>query len=113
MRILAIDSTAVSASCALMEGADGELARKVLQEVTTDGGLKLCMEAGIGPRVMERVAKQCVYHLRKRCRGEMKIGVVVFSTALSVIGEAGDVEILREAIAKEPHHLEEIETKRS
>lgn len=103
----------ILASCALMEGADGELARKVLQEVTTDGGLKLCMEAGIGPRVMERVAKQCVHHLRKRCRGEMKIGVVVFSTALSVIGEAGDVEMLREAIAKEPHHLDETETKRS
>lgn len=91
----------ILASCALMEGADAELARKILAEVTTDGGLALCAQAGIGKRVMERAAKQCVRHLMRRCRGEMKMGVVVFSTALSLTGEAGDVDELRHIIQEQ------------
>lgn len=86
------------ASCALLEGADGELARDILGQVTTDAGLELCVRAGIGQAVMDRVAKQCVRHLRRRCRGEIQIGVAVFSTALELTGEAGETGELREKI---------------
>ena len=62
-----------------------------MEEMTSRGGLRLCLEAGAGRAVMDGVAECCVHYLERRCRGKIKIGVVVFSEALSLVGTSGDI----------------------
>ncbi len=81
----------ILAACALRAGVREGVAREILEEMTTEGGLRLCLEAGAGRAVMDGVAERCVHYLERRCRGKIKIGVVVFSEALSLVGTSGDI----------------------
>lgn len=81
------------ASLALRSGASAELARSILECVTTTEMLRLIHDEGILEPTMELMGKQIDYYLRRRAHDVMTVGAVVFTEAygtLCTTGPAGE-----------------------
>ena len=81
------------AAWALKAGAGAELARAVLDCVTTDEMLRLLHEAGLLERAMEEMGERIDFYLRHRVRDQLTVGAIVFTEAygtLCTTGPAGE-----------------------
>ncbi|MBQ7143828.1 MAG: cobalamin biosynthesis protein CbiD [Oscillospiraceae bacterium] len=67
------------AALALRAGGGAELARTILDCVTTDGMLEALRNAGLLERAMTLMAERIDLHLRSRVRDRLRVGAVVFS----------------------------------
>ncbi len=81
------------AAWALRAGADADLARSILDCVTTDEMLRLLHEACLLERAMEFMGQRIDFYLRHRVRDQLTVGAIVFTEAygtLCVTGPAGE-----------------------
>ena len=80
------------AVAAIRAGADAELARKILECVTTDEMLRVINEAGLLKKTMVAVEEKIDFYLKNRVRDKCVIGAIVFSEeygTLCTTGPAG------------------------
>ena len=77
------------AACALRAGADADLARQILECVTTDEMLRLMHEAGLMERAMELMGERIDFYVRHRVKDQITVGVVVFTEAYGMLCAAG------------------------
>ncbi len=77
------------AACALRAGADADLARQILECVTTDEMLRLMHEAGLMERAMELMGERIGFYVRHRVKDQITVGVVVFTEAYGMLCTAG------------------------
>ena len=81
------------AAWALRAGADADLARSILDCVTTDEMLRLLHEACLLERAMEFMGQRIDFYLRHRVRDQLTVGAIVFTEAygtLCVTGPASE-----------------------
>ena len=74
------------AAAVLRVGGSAELARRMLEEATTDGALDVLKEEGMLEPVMEEILRQVQAHLERRAAGAFAIGAVTFSNVHGILG---------------------------
>lgn len=77
------------AAHALRAGADGALARAILDCVATDEMLRLLRQAGLLEGAMAHMAERMDFYLRRRAGAEMEVGAVAFSDVYGILCAAG------------------------
>lgn len=87
------------AASALRCGADAELCRSILNEVSTDGGLALIRNASdsLYASVCDDLCMHVAYHLKRKAGEGLKIGCILFS-GKEMLGKSEEVPDLIEAL---------------
>ena len=80
------------AAWALRAGAGADLARRILDCVTTDEMLRLMDEAGIMRQAMAVMGERIGFYLRHRVKDRITVGAVVFTEAYGTLCSAGPAE---------------------
>ena len=83
---------------AAMAGADRETVCALMKCFTTKEALDILEERGLLEETMRTVMEKIEYHLAKRAGEKMKVGALMFSDELGVLGKTSLVEKLREKI---------------
>jgi cobalamin biosynthesis protein CbiD len=86
----------IIASNSLIGGADKDTAMRVLSCISTDDALEVLERSGYLESTISSLIKKVQFHLNHRTRGNMPIGVVVFSSKYGKLGESDNVpELIR------------------
>lgn len=92
----------IMAACALRAGCGGDLARAVLDCVTTDEMLNVLDVAGWLEQTLRVIGERVQYYLTQRTGGEMRIGAIIFSNERGILQTTGPAaEWLRELADRE------------
>ena len=83
---------------AAMAGADRETVCALMECFTTKEALEILDEKGLLEETMRTVMEKIEYHLTKRAGEKMKVGALMFSDELGVLGKTLLVDELREKI---------------
>ena len=83
---------------AAMAGADRETVCALMKCFTTKEALDILEERGLLEETMRTVMEKIEYHLAKRAGEKMKVGALMFSDELGVLGKTSLVDKLREKI---------------
>lgn len=83
---------------AAMAGADRETVCTLMKCFTTKEALDILEERGLLEETMRTVMEKIEYHLAKRAGEKMKVGALMFSDELGVLGKTSLVDKLREKI---------------
>lgn len=78
------------AACAIKAGADIEMAKAILDTVTTEESVRIIKEAGLLSDTMEIVVQKVWEHLKRRCDGKIAIDVILFSSVEGKLGAIYD-----------------------
>ena len=73
------------AACALRAGANADLARQILDCVTTDEMLRLMHDAGLMEPAMACMGERIDFYLRHRVKDQITVGAVVFTEAYGTL----------------------------
>ncbi|MGN0255321.1 MAG: cobalt-precorrin-5B (C(1))-methyltransferase CbiD [Chordicoccus sp.] len=85
------------AAAALRAGADGDLARSVMDAVTTEEGVRLLAEAGVLEKSMRHAMEKIQFYLEKRAGSELHIECMMYSNDYGLLAESSGAEdFLRE-----------------
>ncbi|HOO28923.1 MAG TPA: cobalt-precorrin-5B (C(1))-methyltransferase CbiD, partial [Lachnospiraceae bacterium] len=87
-------------SCAILAGADAQLARKLLSCVSTEEALALLVQAECLDQTMKILMERITFHLSHRADEQIITGAVVFSERYGILGYAGEAERLLEAAVR-------------
>ena len=79
----------IMASLAIKAGASAELARAVLESVTTAEMLRLIHDEGLLEPAMELMGKQIDFYLRRRSHDQFTIGAIVFTEDYGMLCTTG------------------------
>jgi len=86
------------AACALRAGADGDTARAILDCVTTDEMLRILRERALLAPAMEILSKRIDLYVNARVKGQLTVGVLVFSQGYGPLCATGPAQAwLKEA----------------
>ena len=83
---------------AAMAGADRETVCALMKCFTTKEALDILEKRGLLEETMRTVMEKIEYHLAKRAGEKMKVGALMFSDELGVLGKTSLVDKLREKI---------------
>ena len=83
---------------AAMAGADRETVCALMKCFTTKEALDILEERGLLEETMRTVMEKIEYHLAKRAGEKMKVGALMFSDELGVLGKTSFVDELRKKI---------------
>ena len=83
---------------AAMAGADRETVCALMKCFTTKEALDILEERGLLEETMRTVMEKIEYHLAKRAGEKMKVGALMFSDELGVLGKTSLVDKLRKKI---------------
>ena len=83
---------------AAMAGADRETVCALMKCFTTKEALDILEERGLLEETMRTVMEKIEYHLAKRAGEKMKVGALMFSDELGILGKTSLVDKLREKI---------------
>ena len=83
---------------AAMAGADRETVCALMKCFTTKEALDILEERGLLEETMQTVMEKIEYHLAKRAGEKMKVGALMFSDELGVLGKTSFVDELRKKI---------------
>lgn len=75
-------------SCALLAGADGCLARRILGCATTDDALSLLRGCGLLSPAMDILTDRIRYHMRRRTENRIQIETVLFSNQYGLLAQS-------------------------
>lgn len=81
-------------SCALRAGADAETARKILECVTTDEGLRVLEQTDLLEASMKILMQKIDFYLQHRSGGRMMTGAIVFSNVFGELGRTKHADLL-------------------
>lgn len=84
----------VLCASALRAGADGTLARQILDCNTTDEALELLQNEGMLEAAMKVVMEKIQYYLNHRSYRQITLGAVVFSNVQGYLGKTEDADVL-------------------
>lgn len=76
-----------------------ETAARLLETNTTEEAVGILLETGLLKAAMEETAQRIKFHLQKRCRGEIRTEVILYSNQFGYLGETDGAEELMEWIA--------------
>ncbi len=82
-------------------GADADTCRALMDEVTTDGCLKVLDHVGLRDTVMESLLRAVREHLARRA-GDMRIGALLFSSEAGLLGLTDTARELLDEWRQEP-----------
>ena len=82
-------------------GADADTCRALMDEVTTDGCLKVLDHVGLRDTVMESLLRAVREHLARRA-GDMRIGALLFSSEAGLLGLTDTARELLDEWGQEP-----------
>ena len=91
----------ILASCALRAGADGETARKILDCVTTDEGLRVLQGTDLWDETIRILMEKIAFYLQNRCGKRLLTGAIVFSNVFGELGRTKDAEALLNDLVRE------------
>lgn len=91
----------ILAAHAAMAGAPGELARMIMNCVTTTEALELLKGAGILDTTMRTVMEKIEYHLAGRAGEALQIGAVMFSKEEGILGKTRLADELADKINRQ------------
>ena len=83
---------------AAMAGADRETVCALMECFTTKEALEILEAKGLLEETMRTVMEKIEYHLTKRAGEKMKVGALMFSDELGVLGKTSFVDELRKKI---------------
>jgi len=87
----------IMASNSLIGGADKDTAMKILSCISTDDAIEVLKNSGHFESTISSMIKKIQFHLNHRTRGDMPIGVVIFSSKYGKLGESNNVsELIKE-----------------
>lgn len=90
------------AAQAIRAGGSVELARKLLDTITTEEAVELLEEAHMTESVMEQALERIQFYLQNRCKGAIRTEAILFSNRKGFLGEtAGAEALLQEFIRKD------------
>ncbi|MCR5665417.1 MAG: cobalt-precorrin-5B (C(1))-methyltransferase CbiD [Eubacterium sp.] len=75
------------AACAILAGADLDLARALLKAPTTDAMLDIISERGMLKPVMDILIERIYAALRRRSMEQLEIGIILFSNQYGLLAE--------------------------
>ena len=87
------------ASFAIRAGASASCARRILDAATTDAALELMETEGLRDEAMKLAAETIHRVLRRRTRGTVLTGAVLFGSAYGELGRTEDADRLLEKYA--------------
>lgn len=93
------------AAQALRAGADRETGLRLLNSNTTEEALEVLRETPYLKETVRETLRRIQFHLQKRCEGELKTGVVLFSNRYGYLGESEHAAELIRQIAQEKQQL--------
>ncbi|MDD5953008.1 MAG: cobalt-precorrin-5B (C(1))-methyltransferase CbiD [Oscillospiraceae bacterium] len=77
---------------ALRSGVSPELARRVLDCVTTEDGVQLLSESGKLPEIMDYAVERICNYLERRSGGKLEVDCIIYTNALGVLGKSKGAE---------------------
>lgn len=77
----------VLSACAIQAGAEADIARKILDCVTTDAALEILKESDILEGAMEQLMIRIEKVLQHRSSERIRIGAIVFSNEYGILGK--------------------------
>ncbi|MEG0962433.1 MAG: cobalt-precorrin-5B (C(1))-methyltransferase CbiD [Lachnospiraceae bacterium] len=89
------------AANAAIAGAESSILREILEEVTTEGGIRILKERGYLHETMKVILPKIEYYLNKRSFGKIRIAVVLFSRELGELGYTKEYETVKKELEKE------------
>lgn len=89
----------ILAANALRAGADGEVARKVLEGVTTEDGLHILMEHQLMEGTMKCIMEKIKFYLDHRAGHSVELAAILFSNQYGELGRTENVKRLIEKIS--------------
>ncbi len=84
----------ILAANAVLADASNDILRSVLGSVSTDDALYHLNKAHILDDVMKSLSEKAEYHMNRRVRGELRCGVVIFSSEYGLIGRSPSSDTL-------------------
>lgn len=90
----------IMAANAIRAGASLEVAKEILEAVTTELGLEILKREYLLEKTMEEIMNKIDFYLNNRAGGQLKIGTMVFSNELGILGQTKEVEYLQNKIGK-------------
>ena len=90
-------------ACALLAGADGETARRILNCTTTDDALAVIISDSLLGQTMKIALDRMLVHMRHRTEDRIQIEVVLFSNAHGVLAMSDDAKKFIREIKKNAH----------
>lgn len=78
-----------------------ETARRLLETNTTEEAVQILRETRLLEAAMEETAKQIKFHLQKRCRGEIRTEVILYSNQFGYLGETDGAEEMMDRIVQD------------
>jgi len=85
-------------SCALLAGADGDLARQILECVTTEEGVRILIENKLLEETMKIVMDKIQFYLNKRGNGKIEIETLVYTNKYGLLAKSSGAERMLEEI---------------
>lgn len=85
---------------AAVAGVDASVLQQIMQEVTTEEGLRLLKDHGYLEKTMELVIEKVQYYLEKRSYGKCNMAVVLFSNEQGELGRTENFGKVAEEIQK-------------
>lgn len=90
----------VLAAHAAMAGVETQDVRRIMACINTSEAVRILKENGLLVNVMDSVMKKMYFHLRRRAADSLELGVIMFSEEEGILGQAGPVSRLTEAIER-------------
>lgn len=75
-------------------GADRAICRELMNQITTDGCLRILEEAGLRQAVMDSLLTEIQAVLDRRCAGTLRCGAVLFSNSFGLLGCSSGAQLL-------------------
>lgn len=80
------------AAFAVREGAEAELAKRILSCKTAEEAVSLLEEGGFGKPVMEYAVERICYYMEQRALGKLQADCVIFANATGELARSKGVE---------------------
>ena len=74
-------------AAAIRAGASIEVAKRLLETITTEEAITILKEEDLLSQTMEHITEKIHYYLNKKSGDDMKIGAIIFSNEYGYLGE--------------------------
>lgn len=92
----------ILASNAILAGADTDMAKRILDCISTDDALEVLAEKDLIKPVMDILIPKIEFHMNHRVKGDIEVAAIVFSSEFGILGQTPSAEKLLEKVgAKE------------
>ncbi|MCQ2078720.1 MAG: cobalt-precorrin-5B (C(1))-methyltransferase CbiD [archaeon] len=84
----------ILASNAILAGADTDMARRIMDCVSTDDALEVLAEKDLVKPVMDILIPKIEFHMNHRVKGDLEVAAIVFSSEFGILGQTPSADRL-------------------